>query len=88
MQRTEKGKPSEKRRKKIRHKRKKRQDKKRRERKVNMTQTIEENRRYSNTGENIDNKTVGTWKYRKKIQLKGGGKEENEKEKKKALSQR
>jgi hypothetical protein len=62
MQRTEKGKQSEKRRKKIRHKRK-RQDKKRRERKVNMTQTIEENRRYSKTGENIYNKTVGTWKY-------------------------
>jgi hypothetical protein len=34
-----------------------------------MTQMIEENRRYSKTGENIDNKTVGTLKYRKKIQL-------------------
>jgi hypothetical protein len=51
-----------------------------------MTQMIEENRRYSKTGENVDNKTVGTWKYRKKIQLKGGRKEENEKKKKKASS--
>jgi hypothetical protein len=50
MQRTEKGKQLEKRRRKIRHRRK-RQDKNRRERKVNMTQMIEENKRYSKTGE-------------------------------------
>ncbi len=58
MQRTEKGKQLEKRRKKIRHKRK-RQDKNRRQQKVNMTQTIEENRRYRKTGENVEDKAHG-----------------------------
>jgi hypothetical protein len=63
----------------------KRQDKNRRERKVNMMQMIEENRRYSKTEGNIDDKAHGNT-YRKKIRLKGGGKEENEKKEESIVS--
>jgi hypothetical protein len=79
MQRIEKGKPSKK-----RKKEEEKLDKNRSDRKVNMTKMIEENSRYSSKPvENIDDKRECTWKYWKKIQLKGGGKEENEKERRK-----